>query len=529
MSLITSVLVFCASAGPGDVPQSPPRLPAAEFSRAHAKHLLLRAGFGGTPEQIDRLHAAGLKKAVNWLVDYEKQPDLVGPHGVVPGAPMERGEFGRMDEDERRKVRQQRQRTDRAKMNGLRNWWMGRMLATNRPLEEKITLFWHGHFTSGYRDVKNTFHMALQNDLLRAHATGNFKELVHEIARDPAMLEYLDNNRNNLRAPNENFARELMELFTLGEGNYTEKDIKEAARAFTGWTFNRNFGYGASGVFTFNRGNHDYGKKTFLGQEGRFNGDDIINTILAQDEAPRHIAGKILKFFAVDPTDAEVEPYAALLRNSNWEIKPLLRALFTSEWFYSDRVRGRQIKSPIMLLVNFLRSSGAEPANTSLYSGRTTLTAAADAIGQHLFQPPNVKGWDGGAAWVTSSNLLSRYNITRALIAGQTVNSGSSSSRRPSRSRGNASSRGRQSSSPSFSIYTWVEKAGVKTADEIIDLFTARFLAIPLSAKSRSALIDFLEGSEGGKPLDLTDRRSASTKLNEALHLLTTTPEFQIC
>jgi hypothetical protein len=494
------------------------------FTYEHARHLLLRAGFGGNPEQIDELHAMGLEKAVSYLVDYEEIPDPLPRQGVTSAERLDLSMLRGISQEERRKQTNMRRRQDRQKFQQLRSWWIERMIRSPRPLEEKMTLFWHGHFTSGYQDVRNAYHMALQNELLRKHATGNFESLVHDISRDPAMLEYLDNNRNNRRAPNENYARELMELFTLGVGNYTESDIVEAARAFTGWTFVRG-----TSQFRFAVRNHDNGSKEFLGQTGNFDGDDIIRIILEQPEAPRYIAGKILTYLAAAPSADELEPYSRLLRSGNYELKPLLRALFQSEWFYSDAVMAKQVKSPVMFVVSTLKAMGTSGVPGILAVRR------CESIGQAIMQPPNVKGWDGGVAWITSSNLIGRYNIARELISGRPGGRGGqrAGNQRP-RVTDTMGMDLPQTDRPlqiaeRFSAYDLVQRAGISSPEEILDLFEKRFLALELAAERRQALIDFLGGADGTAPLDLRYRRRARTKLTEFLHLLTTAPEFQLC
>ncbi len=536
---VLSVFSLFLASGPGGRTQQPPtpsstkKLAAQKLSYKQARHLSMRAGFGGSPEQIGRLQRMGLDAAVAYFVDYEALPRHRPDHRVTPAEPIDRRTVRRLSQEERRNLQRTRRRQDGEKLRRLRAWWMARMVSSERQLEEKMTLFWHGHFTSGYRDVRNAYHMAIQNDLFRQHATGNFGDLVRAISRDPAMLEYLDNNQNNRRAPNENYARELMELFTLGEGNYTEADVKQAARAFTGWTFRRG-----SSTFTFDERNHDYGRKTFLGRQGYFDGDHIIDIILEQEAAPRHLARKLLAYFAVDATDEEIEPYAQLLRRTNFELKPFFRTLFSSEWFYSPRVMGKIVKSPVMLVVSTVRMLGARdvPQNTAL-----GLCQYCDQIGQSLMQPPNVKGWDGGAAWVTSSNLFTRYNITRSLINGvRAGRDGPRDNRRPLRSprRGvdDMDMRGQAPNQPAAqfrearqsNILTVIRQAGVSRPAEIIDLLEKRFLVIPLADERRKTLRSFIEGSDGSPALNLRSAQRASTKLKELLHLITTTPEFQI-
>ncbi|MFB3067028.1 MAG: DUF1800 family protein, partial [Planctomycetota bacterium] len=267
-------------------------LPAGEWSHATAAHLLRRAGFGGSPQDVERVYALGLDGAVQGLLAFQGKPDTgmaylnLTVHGRQP-----RGAYLGLSRDERRQKAQEWRRQDRMQFLAVREWWMRTMIGTAHPLRERMTLFWHGHFTSGYRDVRNSYHMYVQNALFRRYATGSFRELLTAVSKDPAMLEYLDNNRNRRGRPNENFARELMELFTMGVGNYTEKDIKEAARALTGWTFRQN-------EFVFAERLHDPGRKTFLGRTGYFTGDDVLRIILEQPATARYLARKTFRYFA---------------------------------------------------------------------------------------------------------------------------------------------------------------------------------------------------------------------------------------
>ncbi len=492
------------------------------FTHAQARHLLMRAGFGGNPKQIEALRSKGRQGAVAHLIRFEQVQTKLTGHGTVPTERPARETYRKLDEDGKRMLRRKLRREDARKINQLRSWWLERMLTSPRPFEEKMTLFWHGHFTSGYRDVRNAYQLAVQNDLFRSHACGNFSELVYAIAKDPAMLEYLDNNRNNKRAPNENFARELMELFTLGEGEYTEEDIKAAARAFTGWTFDRR-----NASFRFIERNHDSGSKTFLGHTKNFDGNGIIKRILEQDAAPRHLARQLLTYFAVAPTESEIEPFADILRNNGYELEPFFMRLFTSDWFYSPRVMGKQIKSPIVLTVSTLRMLDRTRVPES---ARIALSGGCRNIGQELFQPPNVKGWDGGAAWVTSSNLLSRYNLTRALITGSANTSQSRRQRPQGKRRQQRGSRAlRRIGSSSLHLLSVVRSADLKDHDAVLNWLEERFLVTPLSTDRREALLDFMAGKDGSRALDMSDRSpSWAIKMQELLHLLTATPEFQI-
>ncbi len=385
--------------------------PDAPWTDAEAAHLLRRAGFGGTPEQIDYLVGLGRDESVDLLVDYQhtEQDDPAYPADAFPDRPPPlRGIVG-MTEQQRRAVTQSVVRLGAGHATAMRDWWLRRMIVTARPLEEKMTLFWHGHFTSGMREVKQPEFMYRQNEFLRSHALADFRTLLRGISRDPAMLVYLDNGSNVKARPNENYARELMELFTMGEGNYSEQDVKEAARAFTGWGFDRRVG----GEFTVRRYQHDNGEKTFLGRTGQFDGDDIIDIILEQPETARYLAGKLwTHFVAPDPEVAQIAAVAELLGTTDFDLRETLRALFRSDAFYAASARHSLYKSPTELMVGTVRRLEIPPND---------LRAANEAMkqmGQELFQPPNVKGWPGGRDWINPSTLFIRYNAMGGMIYG---------------------------------------------------------------------------------------------------------------
>jgi uncharacterized protein (DUF1800 family) len=280
----------------------------------------------------------------------------------------------------------------------LQSWWLTEMLVTPSPLTEKMTLFWHNHFVSSQQKVRSPQLMYRQNVLLRRHAFGNFTALLHAVARDPAMVIYLDSASNRKGQPNENFAREVMELFTLGEGHYTERDIKEAARAFTGWGVDPD-----RGEFVFRRIAHDDGVKTVLGRRGNLDGDAVLGILLAQPQTAELIVAKLWReFVAPDPDPGEVRRIAQVFRESGYEIRPALRALLTSDSFYEPGNRAVLIKSPVELVVGTLRQF-------SFATGEPLPFALGVAVlGQSLFSPPNVKGWPGGEMWINSTTLLAR-------------------------------------------------------------------------------------------------------------------------
>ena len=490
-----------------DKPSSLPPLDPALFDPPHAAHLLSRAGFGGTPDDAKALAALGLEKAVESLLS-PAAPESIGVFNPSLTEPIRLGALKDKSPEERKKALQERRRDDQVQFQKLRAWWLRRMVLTERPLEEKMTLFWHGHFATSQRDVKSSYHMWLQNQTIRAHALGNFKELVRLIAKDPAMLRYLDNNRNIRSHPNENFARELMELFTLGTGNYTEQDVKEGARALTGWTFRGN-------EFVFARRAHDAGEKTFLGKTGRFTGDDVIDIVFEQPATSRLIARKLFLFFAHEqPSEAVVEALAATLRESHFEVKPVLSQLFRSAELYSKPARGNRIKSPVELVVGTLRALRVDPGESPAFA------LLAGRMGQDLLLPPNVKGWDGGEAWISTSTLLDRYNFGRPIL-------GLDETHRPARKDGaRGDAKARLEARALRRVPTW-DSAKVKEellgkggedlpASEAVDRVVGRLLIVPLSEASRKKLKEFYASA---KP---------ATRLAELIHLIISSPEYQL-
>ncbi|MEY3143519.1 MAG: hypothetical protein RLY21_2012 [Planctomycetota bacterium] len=395
-----------------------------DFDYAAAQHLLNRAGFGGTPAQVRALVELGLDDAVDYIVDFKGDgalpPSAEFAAVMRPETPEERETLrkARAAGDEEtiarlQRERQAREKSDREQLAEMQKWWLAKMISTGRPLEEKLTLFWHGHFATGYRTIENSYHMLRQNGFLRANAAGNFADLVRGIIRDPAMLKYLDNDENRRRSPNENLARELMELFTLGEGNdYTERDIKEGARALTGMTFRGN-------DFYFNAQEHDPTPKTILGRTGPFSGDEFVSIILEHPVCSRFIVSKLYKFFVNDaptpPKDAgdAVSRLAKDFRAKRYEIRPILKTLFRSQHFYAKENRLSVVKSPTQLMVQTIRSLGTPTREMS------ALSQAGDLMGQQLFQPPSVKGWDGGRAWINTATLFVRQNIVVYLVTGR--------------------------------------------------------------------------------------------------------------
>jgi len=371
---------------------------------ADARHLLNRTGFGATQAEIE--HYAGMSRedaAKALLGTARTAASTPPPAAMVAPGPLHYPRRGAGASDEELKMfRQQQVREGLA----VRGWWIGEMLSTPSPLTERMTLFWHNHFVSSQQKVKLAELMYRQNVTLRAQALGNFGAMLHAVARDPAMIVYLDSAQNRKGAPNENFARELMELFTLGEGNYGERDVKEAARAFTGWSLDRE-----RGEFVFRRAVHDYGSKTVLGRTGNFDGDDVIDILLAQPSTAEFVTRKLWReFVSPDPDPTEVKRVAARFRDSGYDIKTALYALLTSDAFYARQNRGALVKSPVDLIVGTMRQFGMHPGDTIPFA------VAAAGMGQNLFSPPNVKGWPGQEAWINTSTLLARKQFLDRLM-----------------------------------------------------------------------------------------------------------------
>ncbi len=363
---------------------------AGPLDTRRAAHLLRRAGFGGSPTEIAKYAALSPDAAVRSVMDFTASPgplvaQLVDARGMTP---------------------KERNMTRRKDGIALTEAWYQRMLTTPVPLQEKMTLFWHGHFTSALLKQVYGNDMLMQNNLYRRFALGNVRDLTHAVASDPAMLKYLDNANSSRVHPNENFARELMELFTLGIGNYTETDVRESARSFTGWTLSKPH---IIGSFMIDPALHDTGSKTFLGRTGNFDGRDIVDIIFAQRAASKFFASKLLDYFVYNEPEPElVDAVATVLENNRFEIKPVLATLFKSNVFYSDRAYRALVKSPVEYVVGAQRLFGIDQMDRGSFD-------AVRRMGQVVFYPPSVKGWDGGAAWLSSNTLLARENYASAL------------------------------------------------------------------------------------------------------------------
>jgi uncharacterized protein DUF1800 len=575
------------AAGPASWANDLSPIAAPDWSYDRAAHLVERAGFGATPAEIERLAAMSPRQAVDSLVDYESidasrlrpfDESGIWDPGMDPFPPSraeavrlarERGEgLGEklLPVGTPRRLQPVVDKffysltANQIETQRLGLWWANRMLATPRPLEEKLALFWHGHFATGENKVRDYRMMLRQNLMFRANASGRLQDLLVGILKDPAMLVYLDNGENVKAHPNENFGRELLELFTMGVGNYTERDVREAARAFTGWTNDVL-------VFKFDASQHDFSDKTFLTTTGPLDGGDIIETILKQPVTGEFVAAKLYRFFVREDVAASVKTdLGRSFRESGYRIKPLLKRIFLSKDFYAAPSYATQIKSPVHLVVSTYRKMGLTAIPTIPDFGRMT-----GALGQSLFDPPNVAGWAGGRTWITPSTLLQRGNLFREVLfpdvknfrapdrvmsatdtrVGERLAMGmniteatregdAESNKMVDRDEdyntryggyaGNLLAFKRTKLIPrnpaALDLSAMVKSAGADTVDKVVDHFALRFLRTPLAAKDRAVLVDFLRTALGTTTIQPGDELESS--LRELLYLVLSTPEYQL-
>jgi uncharacterized protein (DUF1800 family) len=364
---------------------------AGKLGERGAAHLLRRAGFGGTPDDIRRYAAMNAGEAVAVLLQFPSLGSIQAPQQLIDAA----------------------QPAPRSVIPAVQLWWLNRMLTTPASLQEKMTLYFHGHFTSR-ATARFPWITYNQNALFRRYALGNLRELTRDVSKDAAMLLYLNGAQNVAAHPNENYARELMELFTLGVDNYTEEDVRESARAWTGWRV-----YRFNDSVAFDPALHDSGSKRFLGRTGNFNGDDIIDIIFDQPQCARFFAAGLLNWFVYnDPEPQLVGAVAALLRKHDFELEPVVATILRSNLFYGERAYRALIKSPVEFVVGSYKALGLSALDESA-------VAALAQMGQRLFYPPSVAGWPGGQNWLTSGTMIARQNFLTRLLGSQTLASSS--------------------------------------------------------------------------------------------------------
>lgn len=433
------------------------------------EHLLRRAGFGASPSELKHYRSLGFEGSVDELLN----PDKVDNSALDAAL--------------------KQQSVDFTNPQDLRRWWLYRMAFTRRPLEEKITLFWHGHFATSDQKVRNPYAMYLQNILFRENGLGSFESLLLKVSTDPAMIVWLDNQQSRKGSPNENYAREVMELFSLGIGNYSEQDIKEAARTFTGWQTRPD-------GFFFNQRAHDFGSKTVLGQTGNFNGGDVIKILVRQKACPRFLARKLIKFYAYDdPPSKLVESIAAQYDSNNFQIRPMLKTIFMDPSFRSDKAYHAKIKSPAELVVGTVKTLQFKNLDGEL-------PAMMASMGQNLFAPPNVKGWDGGPAWISSDTMMERFNFA-AKVTSQKFDEIENY----------------------YSPSQLVAKENLKSAGQMVDYFLDLLVDGDVPPDSRERLVQYVSSDMQGQHVDaIKDDDTLDAKLRGLVHLIMTLPSYQL-
>ncbi len=566
-------------------------IPAGDWNYDRAAHLLAHAGFGGTPAEIQHLTDLGRERAIRSLVHYETIPNPKLRPFV---------ESGLWDPSLNGFPESRPEATDRAARSGvsmgvdtkpagnrpvqpvsdrffywlratmletrrLGYWWANRMVQTSHPLEQKMALLWHGHFATHENKVRDYRKMMQQIDLFERGATGNLRDLTIKVAQNPAMLYFLDAQYNVKGAPNENFAREVMELFTMGVGNYSETDVREAARAFTGWYFDNL-------AFKIDKEKHDAGVKTFLGRTGNFDGVDVLRIIFEQPVTAEYLAAKIYRFLVRDELSPDLRrKLGAVLRANDYDVKPLLTAILSSKDFYSEASYGGHIKGPVEHLITMMKHLGADEV-----PGVPDFNQSTIAMGQHLLNPPSVAGWAGGRAWITPGLLIARGNVAReVLIPDMTgfrdwnFNAGSDSVLGSRLRDGYDIGAATAVSDPSrmstfdmvalerdeqfntrisgyigwqqaarkliptprqaaqFDVSAMVMQSEAKTTAEAVDYLLWRMLRVPTAKVTRDALVEFLT-----KELGTDNIGRARTYMEDALrmtvHLIMSTPEYQL-
>lgn len=592
VTLAAALPVLGQNAGPAAWQGDLTPISASDWNYDFAAHLLERAGFGGTPEEIQALAKTTPKQAVARLVRFEGTNagnlppfDESGVHdpGLEPFPPSrpavtdlakEKGEALGIKVKPAGNRRLQPVvdeffywlRASALETNRVAYWWANRMLASPQPLREKMALFWHGHFASNEAKVRDYRKLLAQLELFQKQGLGNFRDLTVAVAQGPAMLAFLDAGVNVKGASNENFAREIMELFTMGVGHYTEKDIREAARAFTGWNY-------MDLKFVVNKDQHDDGEKTFLGHTGRFDGVDVIDIIMQQPATADFIAGKIYRYFVRQDLSPELQKQlGTVLRQNNYEITPLMEKIFLSRDFYSAASVGTRIQSPVELAVSTYKKLGQKSI-----PGVPDFNSVTGALGQQLFQPPTVAGWAQGQSWITPGLLLERANFARDVLfpdisflppdrytgggeirrvaeriregmdistatkddakTGEVAESNKNADRDEEFNTRYGSFRGSQMAiervkaiprdTAQINLSRMVLNADLQNTTQVVDYFIRRFMRVPPGDEARQKLIAFLN-----KDLGTTDISVARTYMEQSLrlvlHLIMSQPEYQL-
>lgn len=599
LAILTACAVAIGSSGPA-ISQAAPQdkwrndltpISAKDWNADFAAHLLARAGFSGTPEEIARLAAMGPAEAVRSLVYF----DTVDNSHLLPFDESGIHDPGLEPFPESRPAATDRAKETGASMgvkakpegnrplqpvankffywlrasvletNRVAYWWANRMLASNAPLQEKMALFWHGHFANNEDKVRDYRKLLAQLRLFQSKGLGSFRDLTVAVAQDPAMLSFLDAAKNVKGAPNENFAREIMELFTMGVGNYSEKDVREAARAFTGWNY-------LDTKFVVNAAEHDAGAKTFLGRTGSFDGVQVIDIIMDQKVTANFVAGKLYRYFVRDDLDPALQSRLGdILRQNKYQIAPFLEAVFLSKDFYSQSSIGSHIQGPVELAIATYKKLGLKSV-----PGVPDFNAATGALGQRLFAPPTVAGWAQGHSWITPGLLLERGNFARDVLfpdinfippdrynaapdirqVSQRIRDGADITKATSQAEGvavaesnmaadrdedfntrYASYRGWQMAIEKvkpiprdvarLDLSAMVRANKLTSTTQVVDYFLARFMPVQPAAEARTRLIKFLDTDLGTSDISRADTYMEDS-LRMVTHLIMSLPEYQL-
>jgi uncharacterized protein (DUF1800 family) len=478
----------------------------ATLSYDEAAHLLRRMGFGGSPAEIEELAGRGREGAVEYLLDYRQIENT-----ELDGLLARSFDFSDPNNFER---------FNRAQ---LQRWWLTRMTHTRRQFEEKMTLFWHNFFATAASKVPDLF-MYLQNRMLRDAALDRFDQILLRVAQDPAMLIWLDGVTNVRGNPNENFARELQELFSMGifdvvtgEPNYTEQDVKEISRCFTGWKF---FHPRASGDpfewrFILVADEHDNTAKSIYGQQGNFSGEDVITILAARRATARFLVKKLFDFFVYPPgataeDRATIEKFADLYQQGDHSVKGLVRAIFTSDEFFSDRARFALVKQPVELIIGAVRMLGARynPGVTGYEPNANNLAVFSLILGQELFNPPDVAGWNLNLGWINTSTLLNRFTFADILTANRT----------------------RDLNSPGVWLsHEQLKKLTKKNPKKTLKKYLSRLGPLKIDPDAERTLLEYLEKGDGGAPATFgRDDATIDKKVRGLVHLIMCLAEFQL-
>ena len=481
------------------------------------QHLLWRAGFGPTVEEFHQLSKVSPKSYLSALFKASSgAPQTIDvASNALKGLVMGMDEIARqsrqLSDEDKKKLRRQ----SREDIKNLNLTWLNEMVNTGQQVREKLSLFWHGHFAS--RNLNILYQQQLL-DVIRQNALGNFGDLLSEVSKSAAMINFLNNNQNRKDSPNENFAREVMELFTLGRGNYSETDVKEAARAFTGW------GANLAGEFVFRKQHHDTGQKTVLGKTGNFTGDDVLTILLEQKQTARFITRKIYKYFVNEELDeSKVTWLSERFYQGNYNIQSLINDIFSSDWFYDEKNIGTKIKAPVELIVGIRRALPMKIWNEEIQLLLQRL------LGQLLFYPPNVAGWPGGKNWIDSSSLMLRLKIPQMIYVSEELQM------KPKDD--DDQMMGRMDSATANNPGNKKLKTEARKGAQIIssvdwNIFLKKFETVPrekLLSQLEGTLIQTTHGVNQQTIKKFTDSSTRETFIKTATIQLMSTPEYQLC